>query len=180
VSELRADLTSQHIEGLPEERVGGFLRHRGLVVPMDIPLISHITGNLYVGGCKDGVVIPEGIDHVVSLYPWERYDDPEHTLLSRLEVRLYDTLDLPDFCELEEIAEHAGRCLKRGPTLIHCQAGINRSSLVAALTLYSTGATASLSQAIALLRERRSPLVLSNIAFERMLLELDDGTRRAA
>ncbi|HEY7821189.1 MAG TPA: dual specificity protein phosphatase family protein, partial [Acidimicrobiia bacterium] len=52
--------------------------------------------------------------------------------------------------------------------LIRCQAGVNRSGLVSALVLMLDGYRAE--EAIALLRQRRSPVVLSNRHFERWLL----------
>lgn len=52
--------------------------------------------------------------------------------------------------------------------LIRCQAGVNRSGLVSALVLMVEGYTAD--EAIALLRCRRSAVVLSNRHFERWLL----------
>lgn len=52
--------------------------------------------------------------------------------------------------------------------LIRCQAGVNRSGLVTALTLMHEGFSAA--DAIALLRSRRSPAVLSNRHFVRWLL----------
>mgnify|MGYP001561544085 FL=1 len=60
---------------------------------------------------------------------------------------------------------------KRGPTLVHCQAGLNRSGLVAANALRLRGMPAS--EAIALLRRQRSPAVLCNSAFEEWLLRRD-------
>jgi len=58
-------------------------------------------------------------------------------------------------------------CREDGPTLVHCQAGLNRSSLVAARALVLGGMTAD--DAIALIREKRSPACLCNPAFERWL-----------
>jgi protein-tyrosine phosphatase len=52
--------------------------------------------------------------------------------------------------------------------LIRCQAGVNRSGLVMALTLMHHGHSAA--EAIALIRSRRSPAVLSNRHFVRWLL----------
>ena len=52
--------------------------------------------------------------------------------------------------------------------LIRCQAGVNRSGLVMALTLMHDGLSAG--EAIALIRSRRSPAVLSNRHFVRWLL----------
>jgi len=60
---------------------------------------------------------------------------------------------------------------KHGVTLVHCQAGINRSGLVTALALVEEGMKAV--DAIALLRAKRSPAVLCNRAFEQWLLTRD-------
>ncbi len=56
-----------------------------------------------------------------------------------------------------------------GPVLIHCQVGLNRSSLVAARAMVLSE-EADPAGAIAVLRERRSPACLCNEAFEAWLL----------
>jgi protein-tyrosine phosphatase len=58
-------------------------------------------------------------------------------------------------------------CRAAGPTLVHCQAGLNRSSLVIARALILSGMPSV--AAIALIREKRSPACLSNPSFERWL-----------
>lgn len=74
-----------------------------------------------------------------------------------------------DAQEAIELAQLAHRAWSRGQTvLIRCQAGVNRSGLVSALVLMLDGYRAE--EAIALLRQRRSPVVLSNRDFERWLL----------
>jgi hypothetical protein len=55
-------------------------------------------------------------------------------------------------------------CRTTGPVLVHCQAGLNRSSLVAARALMLDGRTAG--DAIRTVREKRSPACLCNRAFE--------------
>jgi protein-tyrosine phosphatase len=50
---------------------------------------------------------------------------------------------------------------------VHCQAGLNRSSLVIARALILSGMPSV--AAIALIREKRSPACLSNPSFERWL-----------
>jgi protein-tyrosine phosphatase len=57
-----------------------------------------------------------------------------------------------------------------GATAHNCQAGLNRSGLVAALALIRDGMTPA--QAIELLRSKRSPAVLCNPTFERYLRSL--------
>lgn len=150
------DLTSHHIEGIAREG------H----TPFAVPLISHIEGNLFTGGCIDSVPLPESIQHVVSLYPWEAYH-LHHGVLSVVAVKLYDGPEVPDVPQIHALAEWINVCLSHGPTLVHCQAGLNRSGLLGSLALIKGGRTPD--EAIALLREKRSPAVLCNTAFERYL-----------
>ena len=127
----------------------------------DVPFISHIEGNLYVGGCQDGLILPENIKHVVSLYPWERYE--LHDEADRIEIEMYDgdnDSNDPFLLARDKVLA----ALPDGPTLVHCQAGLNRSNVVAALVLMKLGRTAG--GAISLLREKRSPAVLCNRDFE--------------
>lgn len=149
------------------ERMVGVARHG--MTPFDVPYVSHIVDNLFQGGCFNGAQLPLFIDHVVSLYPWESYAiDSGKTLKTYLEVEMYDAKD-QGFDQVEWISDHVVRCLETGPTLVHCQAGLNRSSLVAARAIMKKmGLTGE--QAIALLREKRSPAVLCNRAFEEYIL----------
>lgn len=155
-TDLTSDLTSHHIEGITF--------HGDL--EFSIPLLSHIDGNLWMGGCRDGVALPDHIDYVVSLYLWEQYE--LHPGALRVEFRMYDA-DLIDEATAISAARHVLEFLALGTTLVHCQAGLNRSGLVAALALIAQGRTAE--QAIGLLRSRRSHAVLCNPTFERALLE---------
>jgi hypothetical protein len=161
--DLTADLTSHHIEGIATQapELGEF----------KVPLISHIIGNLYVGGYLPGVRLPDGFRHVISLYQWGRYQLGPNT--GRLEVEMYDSADLESSDKIEEVVDLACRALDSGPTLIHCQAGLNRSNLIAALTLRSYYGY-SPEAAIALLRKQRAPHVLCNKTFERFILSLDE------
>lgn len=134
--------------------------------PFDVPYISQIDGNLWTGGCADGLVLPAEIKHVVSLYPWEAYS-VNHELRSFLAVRMYDNED-QSFKQVRDIAAWVNSCREDGPTLVHCQAGLNRSALIASYALMLGGMDAA--DAIALLREKRSPAVLCNKAFEQWLV----------
>lgn len=140
--------------------------------PFDVPFISHIEGNLWQGGCEDGMVLPEQFKHLVSLYPWEHYDVPG-AMRSVLVVPMFDSTDQP-FGRVDSIAAWVNACCDDAPTLVHCQAGLNRSALVAARALMLQGRSAE--DAIALLRERRSDAVLCNPSFHRWLLDLDTGS----
>ena len=101
-------------------------RMRGVAVhgntPFDVPFISHVEGNLWQGGCENGLILPKGIKHVVSLYPWESYD-VHHRLDSKIEVALYDAAEIPDPEQLVALAQWINVCKKSAPTLVHCQAG---------------------------------------------------------
>ena len=146
-------------------RISGVTFHGG--IPFEIPVISQIEGDLWTGGCQDGLVLPDFFHHLVSLYPWERYE-VRHDLTSERTFRMFDATD-QDTEDVDEIARLVSDCIDDGPTLVHCQAGLNRSSLVAAATIMQRGCTAE--EAIGLLRDRRSPAVLCNEAFEAWLVE---------
>ena len=159
------DPTAINIQTDPlAQRMRGTTRHKNMY--FDVTFISHIHENLYQGGCQTGLVLPTNIEHLISLYPWESYTI-HHEMKSRSYHWLYDSDEKPSTL-VDGIGEWVSRCMEDGPTLLHCQAGINRSSLVAVLALKHFGYTAE--QAIKLLREKRSPAVLCNPSFERYLL----------
>lgn len=165
VSQLTSDVKNHYIEG--------FTHHGNHEIK--IPLISHIEGNLWQGGCIDGVSLGNEFEHVISLYPWERYKTT-NMLNSFLEVKLYDSRDMPDRAKIEQIADWINLCAAQGPTLVHCQAGLNRSSLVAAVALMRRDPTRSPEDVIALLREKRTDTVLCNRTFESWVLAYREGT----
>jgi predicted protein tyrosine phosphatase len=136
--------------------------------PFDVPFISHIEGNLWQGGCANGMILPHFIRHIVSLYPWEQYKGHDD-LLSALSVVMYDAEDQA-FEQVEALAFWVSTCMDAAPVLVHCQAGLNRSSLVAARALMLRGRSAD--EAIALIRQQRSPACLCNTAFEDYLRSL--------
>jgi len=162
---VTADPTRIDLDVDPEAR-----RFRGVAVhgntPFDVPYVSRITDNLWQGGCTTGLVVPDAVSHVVSLYPWESYT-ARHELLSRTVVRQYDSLDGPDRDQLVALAQWVNVCRKSGVVLVHCQAGLNRSGLLVGLALVLDGLTPD--EAIALQRERRSQAVLCNPVFESWL-----------
>lgn len=138
--------------------------------PFDVPFISHIDGNLYQGGCQNGLQLPKFIKHVISLYKWESYT-VKHDLDSIMIVTMFDSLEQSTE-QVDAIANWINLCIKDGPTLVHCQAGLNRSSLVAGRALMLQGKTAD--EAINLLRTNRSPACLCNPSFEKHLRGLDE------
>jgi protein-tyrosine phosphatase len=134
----------------------------------DVPFISQINDRLWVGGCQDGLALPSNIEHVVSVYPWEKYTI-NHELRSSLSVEMFDGGSVDEEL-VRRVAAAVNVCLQDGTTLVHCQAGLNRSALVAALALMTGDEGLGAAGAIALLRERRSPAVLCNKTFSAWLL----------
>lgn len=137
----------------------------------DVPLVSHVEGNLYQGGCKQGVELHDDDDTwagVVSLYPWEQYKLDEDT--ERVEIKMYDGTDGVDWDDLDRASDKVLEYMEKGRTLVHCQAGLNRSGLVAAVTLMKMGYSAQ--EAIDKLRRGRSDKVLCNKKFLSQLHEL--------
>lgn len=135
--------------------------------PFDVPYVSQVDGNLWSGGCATGLVLPDFIEHVVSLYPWEQYTI-QHQPKSVSLHWLYDSEDMPPAHRLYSIARFTSACVDDGPTLVHCQAGLNRSGLIASLVLVERGWSPA--EALATIREKRSPACLCNRAFESFLL----------
>lgn len=149
-----------------EQRMRGIAAHGH--TPFDVPFISEITTNLWQGGCQNGLVLPVEIEHLVSLYPWEAYT-VQHELKSALTVRMYDSTD-QGMAQVDAIAAWVNVAAEDGPVLVHCQAGLNRSSLVVARALMLRGRTSG--DAIGLIRERRSPACLCNPSFVAHLVGL--------
>jgi len=150
-----ADLTSHHIEGIA--------LHGD--TPFNVPLFSHIEGNLWMGGCPVKSA-PEEFKYIVSLYPWEPYALAKFQV--HTEAHLHDELSVPNEEQLYDLARCVNAYKQQGVTLVHCQAGLNRSGLISALALIEEGMKAA--DAISLLRTKRSPAVLCNQTFEKWLL----------
>lgn len=148
-----------------EKRMRGVAFHGN--TPFDVPYISKISFNLWQGGCETGLELPRHIKHVVSLYPWERYETHRH-LESELYVEMYDSID-QNFDQVDVLAQWINIQRRTGAVLVNCQAGLNRSSLVAARTLMRSDFPEddfdSPSDIINHLRDMRSPAVLCNPAF---------------
>lgn len=146
-------------------RIYGYTNHGNF--PIDCPVITEVTPTLLQGGCERGLILPNTVKHVVSLYRWERYK-AKHPLKSFLEVEMYDSADgEPDREQIVTLARWVNVCRSTGTTLVHCQAGLNRSALVVAAALMLEGWTAEFT--IDFLREQRSPAVLCNPTFEAWL-----------
>jgi hypothetical protein len=150
-----ADLTTHRIEGIARE--GN--------TPFSVPLFSHIKGNLWMGGCPVDSV-PSEFKFIVSLYPWGEYRTAAHQVLTF--AYLFDSHEAIDADILAVMVAHINVCRKRALTLVHCQAGLNRSGLLTALALKAGGMSGR--GAVDLLRKRRCSAVLCNRTFEAMVL----------
>lgn len=164
---LQTDLKTHHIEGIARE--GN--------TPFSCPLITPIEPNFWQGGCLNGVNLQGFFKHIISLYPWEAFA-PGCELDSRTEVRLYDGPVVPDEEQLYTLARWINICRRHGRTLVHCQAGLNRSGLLAGLALVLSGETPD--AAIAKLRAGRCPAVLCNPKFEAWLRAQPVGGMKVA
>lgn len=78
--------------------------------------------------------------------------------------------DLPDLEQLDALTDLLAELHYQGKTiLVHCQAGLNRSGLVMALTMMKRSVSAD--DAIATLRAQRDEYALCNATFETYLRE---------
>lgn len=145
---------------------------------------DEILPGLFQGGTEDHEVVgyPTPKHHYERMYPGSTptyqfdvvitlYADAQPAPWGVHEVR-YGFPDGPlrdqDLQKAIRIAQEAhGQWRSGAQVLIRCQAGVNRSGLVSALILMIDGLSAP--DAIALLRNRRSPFVLSNSHFEEWL-----------
>lgn len=155
-----ADLTSHRIEGIT---ILGDAR-------FDCPIVTQVDGNLWQGGCPEWG-LPAYFRYVLNLYPWVKYGVDAGTTV--LKVEMFDSND-PDRIDrprLESLADWVNEKRLLGPTLVHCQAGLNRSALVTGLALIRSGMAAD--DAIQMLRAKRSPAVLVNATFEAWLRAYD-------
>ncbi|QUU29283.1 PTPc tyrosine phosphatase [Mycobacterium phage SirSheldon] len=163
MTDLGIDPTAFDFDTDPlQSRFHGWTAHGG--IEFDVPFISEVADNLYQGGCRRGLVLPTFIKHLVSLYPWEKYT-VEHELLSEKSIKMYDSVD-QSLDQVDEIAEWVNECRKKGPVLVHCQAGLNRSALIAARAIWLDTRQSGFS-IMNHLRRTRSDAVLCNPAFAR-------------
>ena len=160
------DFKNHHIEGFA---------HMGNT-PFSMPLLSEIEPGFWQGGCPVGLA-PKEFDFIINLYhPWGKYHTHDHQIV--LNARLWDHADIPDERLLLMLARYVNQCRRLGMTLVHCQAGLNRSALVAGLALVESGMSGE--QAIKLLRDKRCEAVLCNSAFENWLAGRNKAELREA
>jgi hypothetical protein len=166
---MTSDVSAPTVGALADfqsHRIEGFAVHGG---QFSVPLFSQVLGNLWMGGCPVEAA-PKEFDYVVSLYPWGMYHVYKHQVY--LECTLFDNTEQPlDAARLHALARCVNEFMHLGPTLVHCQAGLNRSGLITALALMQQGWTAE--AAIGHLRKVRCAEVLCNSHFRGWLLHQD-------
>lgn len=141
-------------------------------VPFASTRWDQIIPNLAMGGhdwnnaeniWDSDVILTDEFDVVFSLFRRVGHgpdEGVEHHMLRIPDGFLTDT-DVQGVRQLADLAEAAVRAQRR--TMVRCQAGYNRSGLVVAFTLLRLGYSAS--DAIDLIREKRSLLALHNVHF---------------
>ena len=141
------------------------------------PLYSEVAPNLFMGGTDDNATIDQAqklrhfegsneFDCVVTLYAWaapanwgveeRRFGFPDANIIEEY---------IPTIVELAQWAHAKWAAGKK--VNIRCQAGLNRSGLVTALTLMISGLSAD--EAIKILRTKRSDYALCNREYEQWL-----------
>lgn len=146
-------------------------------------LYSEILPGLFIGGTADDDVIDvakplrnlnevQEFDSVVTCYSWAQ---PMSWYVHENRFGFADgSMDDVTFNKVKEISDWIYREWKSNKRcLIRCQAGWNRSGLVAALVLLHDGLTAD--EAISLIREKRSPNALCNQYFVNYIKEVYEG-----
>jgi protein-tyrosine phosphatase len=168
--QLKADPTEIPAFFDPQKRtITGYSNHSGSYI--EIPFISQITDNLWMGGSDNNLIAPDFIDHIVSVAPWFKYSYL-HKVKTHLEFYMYDSTD-QDLSGVDEIAEKVNELRKTGTVLVHCQAGLNRSGVVTARALMLEGLTAA--EAVGVIRKKRSLECLSNPAFVDWLFSREEN-----
>lgn len=151
---------------------------------MEVPgaLFSEILPGLFMGGTSEEQTIDfpqvlkpftreRDFDCVVTLYAWAA---PANWEVEERRFGFSDgSLQGWQIPVLHEIADWSLSKWKSGAkVLIRCQAGLNRSGLIAALVLIKNGSTPA--KAISLIRARRSQQALCNGEFVDYLLSLSE------
>ena len=146
-------------------------------------LYSEILRNLFLGGTdnedtvlnnkrnRNPFIMKNDFDTVITAYAWA---NPCDWGVKELRYGFYDgdmkDIDFETIKHLVDVAyddwKNKGKRL-----LFRCQMGYNRSSFILCQVLMRDGYTAK--DAIALMKEKRSPWVLCNAEFEDYLLRLD-------
>jgi hypothetical protein len=135
-----------------------------------ISLYSEIAPNLFMGGTADEDVIHQAVaynkartdlpfDAIITMYAWA---NPADWRVQEFRYGIYDSAiaDI-DLDRLKQAVEFGyNRWLSGDRVLVRCQAGLNRSGLVTALIMMSTGLDAE--TAIEQIRKNRADIALFN------------------
>jgi hypothetical protein len=133
-------------------------------------LYSEIAPNLFMGGTADEDVIHRAVaynkartdlpfDAIITMYAWA---NPADWRVQEFRYGIYDSAiaDI-DLDRLKQAVEFGyNRWLSGDRVLVRCQAGLNRSGLVTALIMMSTGLDAE--TAIEQIRKNRADIALFN------------------
>ena len=133
-------------------------------------LYSEIAPNLFMGGTADEDVIHQAVaynkartdlpfDAIITMYAWA---NPADWGVQEFRYGIYDSAiaDI-DLDRLKQAVEFGYNCWLSGDrVLVRCQAGLNRSGLVIALIMMSTGLDAE--TAIEQIRKNRADIALFN------------------
>lgn len=136
---------------------------------VEVPVISQINDQLWMGGCPTFPPDGFGIQAIVDLYGYGAYPFTG----PRLEAFFLDAEEVPEDTVAQAAAWIADMIGAGKTVLVHCQAGLNRSGLVTAYHLMENEGM-SADEAIGLLREKRDRWVLCNPVFEAWLREVGE------
>ena len=132
-------------------------------------LYSEIAPNLFMGGTDDNDVIHNAasgrrrtdlpFDSIVTMYAWAQ---PADWKVQEFRYGVPDAaIELIDLARLKQAVDFGyGRWMAGDRLLVRCQAGLNRSGLVTALILMTSGLDAD--SAISLIRSNRADIALFN------------------
>ena len=143
-----------------------------------ISLYSEIAPNLFMGGTADEDVIHQAVaynkartdlpfDAIITMYAWA---NPADWRVQEFRYGIYDSAiaDI-DLDRLKQAVEFGyNRWLSGDRVLVRCQAGLNRSGLVTALIMMSTGLDAE--TAIEQIRKNRAEIALFNNSYVEWLM----------
>lgn len=109
----------------------------------------------------------DDFDYVIALNGAPRYHVPIGKFV--VVAPINDSSIIPDVGLLNRLADMVNEFTSKGVVLVHCSAGINRSSLVVALALIKQGQDPR--TVVARLRQLRGSDVLYNETFEQWLYD---------
>lgn len=129
---------------------------------------THWSDEIGFGRREAPAITADDFDLVVTMYADA---NPVDWFVEEIRLGVMDgPIEVVDLPRILRAAKHAHQSWKNGDrVLIRCQAGWNRSGLVTALVLILDGMPAT--EAIDLIRERRSPQALCNRSFANWLVE---------